>query len=407
MKKLRRYEASERRAIAARLLVCLVPAGVLLGGGGIASASAAAPKVPKLVVTNPTSTPEATATSVTPRVLGEAEPDEEIITDAFPGEGGWWTAAAADPTKHPNFEILIYSGASCPGAPIATGTAAELEEGGIEVTVPANARTSLTARQVNTEEGGLSGCSGALNYYEGTFAGEAGTGNPGGGTPEGGGSSAGGSENGGTAAGGTQGGTASGGGTPGVGNGTVVAGKPDAPRIHTEPGGRSNNTSPLISGNASGAGSVSLFANASCNGTPIASGTPAQLSQGFKVLVTPNALTEFSAMAFGSQHSSCSTPVAYTEDSLPPRTRITMGPGTKTRKRTVTFRFQDITEDPPGTSFRCKVDKKAWQPCASPFKAKHLKPGHHLLSIRATDLAGNVEPKPVKRKFIVVRQASR
>ena len=101
-----------------------------------------------------------------------------------------------------------------------------------------------------------------------------------------------------------------------------------------------------------------------------------------------NTAATFSAVAIGAQHSACSAPVAYTEDSLAPRTRITMGPGVKTRKRKAVFRFTDITEDPPGTSFQCKVDKAKWKPCSSPFHLKHLKLGRHALQIRATDIGG-------------------
>jgi hypothetical protein len=77
----------------------------------------------------------------------------------------------------------------------------------------------------------------------------------------------------------------------------------------------------------------------------------------------------------------------------------------KTRKRKAVFRFTDITEDPPGTTFKCKVDKAKWTPCASPFRMKHLKLGRHALRIRATDTAGNRERHPVKRRFIVVPPA--
>jgi hypothetical protein len=97
--------------------------------------------------------------------------------------------------------------------------------------------------------------------------------------------------------------------------------------------------------------------------------------------------------------------VTYTEDSLAPRTRITMGPGVKTRKRKAVFRFTDATADPPGTTFKCKVDKAKWKRCSSPFHLKHLKLGLHSLAIRATDTAGNRERHPVKRRFIVVPPA--
>ena len=54
--------------------------------------------------------------------------------------------------------------------------------------------------------------------------------------------------------------------------------------------------------------------------------------------VPENTATTFSAVSIGAQRSACSDPVTYTEDSLAPRTRITMGPGVKTRKRKAVFR---------------------------------------------------------------------
>jgi hypothetical protein len=168
------------------------------------------------------------------------------------------------------------------------------------------------------------------------------------------------------------------------------------------PGERASDTTPSVAGSAPGAGTVTVYAGANCSGTPVAKGSPAQLGAGFPVSVPENAATSFTAVAIRAQRSACSDPVTYTEDSLAPRTRITMGPGVKTRKRKAVFRFTDITEDPPGTTFKCKVDKAKWKPCASPFRIKHLKLGKHALKIRATDIAGNVEPKPVKRGFIVV-----
>jgi hypothetical protein len=165
------------------------------------------------------------------------------------------------------------------------------------------------------------------------------------------------------------------------------------------------NLTPLVVGSAPGADTVAVYAGANCGGEPIAKGTAAELASGFQVSVAANSETTFSAVAIGAQHSACSEPVTYTEDSTAPRTRVTMGPGVKTRKRTAIFRFKDVTTDPPGTAFVCKVDKEKWKHCASPFHLKHLKLGHHLLQIRATDLAGNVEPHPVKRSFRVIRKS--
>jgi len=173
------------------------------------------------------------------------------------------------------------------------------------------------------------------------------------------------------------------------------------------PGERANDLTPSVAGGAPGASTVTIYPGASCSGAAIAKGSPAELSSGFEVTVPKNTTSTFSAVAIGAQRSGCSDPVTYTEDSLAPRTRITMGPGIKTRKRKAVFRFKDITEDPPGTTFVCKADKAKWKPCSSPFHLKHLKLGHHVLSIRATDTAGNLERKPVKRRFIVVPPAGR
>jgi hypothetical protein len=47
---------------------------------------------------------------------------------------------------------------------------------------------------------------------------------------------------------------------------------------------------------------------------------------------------------------------------------------------TATFRFASPTK---GASFRCKLDGKAYEACASPFKVKGLRPGRHVLRVLA------------------------
>ncbi len=398
----------QRRAIAARLLAFLSTA--VFCGAVVAQANAA-PLAPKLNETTPSSFAEAPAFTTTPSVLGEAEP-EEIIIERMPA-GTSSSSRAARLTKNANFEIIIFQGSDCTGPVIGTGTAGTLESTGIPVAVAENAETVMSARQFDpAKPAEASECSNALPYWEGSVppSGEK--------SPEGGGSESGGGSNGGGSSGGDSGG--SGGGSsssPGslgpanpvgapasfANGGAGGPSKPQAPHIYTNPGGVANDTSPFVVGNTSAAETVLVYASEGCRGTPIARGSADQLRSGLQVSAALNAVTTFSAAAIVGQHSACSEPVAYTEDSTAPRTRITMAPGVKTRKRTATFRFKDITEDPPGTTFSCKVDKKKWKPCASPFRVKHLKPGHHTVKIRATDLAGNREPKPVKRRFIVVR----
>jgi uncharacterized membrane protein YgcG len=398
----------KRRALVARLLACAVPVVLVLGGAASATAT---PVAPYLVTTNPPSSEGATAISTTPAILGEAEPEDGIILKRAPlftaSQLGPITNTVEKPTAHPNYVIKIFQSAECLGSVAAQGTAAQLEGSGIIVSVSADSATTFTAVQVDPEHTSEpSPCSGPLTYWEGNAPVQPGSGGGGGAGGESGTGGSGGT--GGTSPGtSTPTGTSSGTSTSksGVSGANPAGPKPAAPNLHMIPGERANDTTPSVAGGAPGASAVTVYASANCGGTPVAKGTPAQLGAGFPVSVPENAVTTFSAVSVSAQRSACSDPITYTEDSLAPRTRITMGPGVKTRKRKAVFRFTDITEDPPGTTFKCKVDKAKWKPCASPFRVKHLKLGRHSLQIRATDLAGNVEPKPVKRRFIVVPPA--
>jgi len=84
-----------------------------------------------------------------------------------------------------------------------------------------------------------------------------------------------------------------------------------------------------------------------------------------------------------------------------PLPRITFGPAAKTRQRRPVFRFVDSTEQ-PGTGFFCRVDRQRWAGCSSPFKARKLKAGRHLFSLKAVNAVGASSPAPVSRKFKVV-----
>jgi hypothetical protein len=364
--------------------------------------ASAAPLAPQLNETTPLSSAEAPAFSTTPSVLGEAEPEEIIIERMPVGMRSALTRSrAAHPAKNPDFEIVVFLGSDCLGPVIGTGTAETLESAGVPVTVSENSKTVMSAEQVDPAKSSEpSGCSNALSYWEGSVPPGAGSGSEAEGEGSVGGSNGGSSSgaNNGTSGAGSS--SSSGALAPAIPLGPV---KPQAPRIHTNPGGVANDTSPLVVGGTSAAEAVLVYTGEGCRGIPVAKGSPDQLQAGFQVSVPVNAVTTFSAAAIIGQRSACSEPVNYTEDSTAPRTRITMGPGIKTRKRKAVFRFTDITEDPPGTTFVCKVDKKKWKPCASPFHVKHLKYGRHMVKIRATDLAGNHERKPVKRRFVVVR----
>jgi hypothetical protein len=351
-------DATKGRAIAARPLVCLL---AIAGLGLIAAPAAlAAPPTPVLTGT----TPKSPNTTLTPLVKGSST---GIIISSFPGvsAAGMITAADDDPV------IVIYEGVGCPGEPVAEGTAPELDGDGIEVTVLPESTTLFSARQ--TDESGSSGCSNAIQYQHVKELPPTEEPPPGGSPPGGGG------------------------GGP--------AGKPSPPRLRTIPGGWANDNTPLVTGSAPGADNVRIYADPECKGQSVAKGSVGQFSAGFKVTVVDNDVTVFSGVSVaGGEVSNCSAPILYVEDSMTPRTRITMGPAAKTAKRTAIFRFVDSTGALPGTVFRCKVDKRKWKNCVSPLKLKGLTRKPHLLRVKATDAAGNAERTGAKRRFKVIRR---
>jgi hypothetical protein len=177
-----------------------------------------------------------------------------------------------------------------------------------------------------------------------------------------------------------------------------------APKIHTVPGGRSSDSKPLVAGKAPGSTEVDVFRNAACSGKPAASVTPTEFSTGLRLEVAENAATRFYARSSDAagNPSDCSEEAVYVEDSAPPLTRITFGPAVKTRKRAPVFRFTDLSGDPPGTSFLCKLDRRPWRPCQTPWRLTRLKIKAHVAMVRAIDAAGNEEAVPAKRRFKVV-----
>jgi hypothetical protein len=274
--------------------------------------------------------------------------------------------------------ISIYSDPSCAGAPLAAGSAAAFGAPGIPVAVADNSFTTFYA--MAAWAGVTSACSTSfVSYREVTPPPQ----------PEPPQSA-----------------------TPIVSPPAVVdpPGRPPAPKLHTEPGGRAHDTMPRVVGSSSGALRVDLFRSASCDGARAAAVSPAEFAAGVPVRVDPNSTTSFSAIAIDAsgEHSRCSPePALYSEDSAPPLTRITFGPGVKTRKRAPVFRFADIAADPPGTTFLCKLDRRPWRTCQTPWHLSRLRPTSHLVQIRAVDTAGNQEAVGAKRHFKVIARQGR
>ena len=85
-------------------------------------------------------------------------------------------------------------------------------------------------------------------------------------------------------------------------------------------------------------------------------------------------------------------------DTSPPETKVTKGPEKSTNKRKVKIKFESSES---GSTFMCKLDKRAFKACASPFK-KRVGEGRHKFLVYAIDAAGNSDQTPAKLKFRVV-----
>lgn len=214
----------------------------------------------------------------------------------------------------------------------------------------------------------------------------------------------------------------------------------------TNPASPAASTKPKVFGQAKAGSSIKLYTTSNCSGEPVATGTAAQLAEpGIGVTVLAGQTTKFWATAEAEGFISvCSSPIGYTQQSevegggggggggtgggssgggssggggfglgggkggsgpgvsyVTPHTRVTFAPASKTRTRNPVFRFTDATGQ-PGTSFRCKVDRKHWKRCGSPLRLKRLNRGKHVLRVLAVNAIGVSEPAPATRRFKVV-----
>ena len=85
----------------------------------------------------------------------------------------------------------------------------------------------------------------------------------------------------------------------------------------------------------------------------------------------------------------------------PPQTKLRSRPPGKALDRTPTFRFGS---GGAGVSFECKLDRKPFRTCRSPFTARRLSLGRHTFQVRARDASGQADRTPAFDAFRVVRR---
>jgi len=99
----------------------------------------------------------------------------------------------------------------------------------------------------------------------------------------------------------------------------------------------------------------------------------------------------------GANSSGCSLEISFNFDSIPPDTTITTGPSGTVTTGDASFSF---TATEPGT-FECKLDAGSFLPCTTPKAYTGLAGGSHTFSVRAIDLALNVDPTPAASTWAV------
>jgi hypothetical protein len=364
--------AREGRAKSARPSLRLLATAAVAAAALVVASPARAQKLPELEVTatNPISTEQAPANSTTPSIIGR---EDGGITTSIRNAGRLNLPVGA--TIEPSEEVALYTEPGCLGEPVAAGSLNEFEGTvGIQVEVPADTATTFYARHFDSNEvSQASDCSKkGFTYWESSTVVTPPSDPPA--------------------------------GKPPVEQRPGSSNPPVAPRLRTQPSGRANDNSPRILGSAPGAERVKIFANTGCDGSPVANITADELGSGITLHVGDNSVTDFAGISVANgKQSFCSPPATYIEDSSPPRVRITMGPGAKTRRHKAVFRFADTSDDPAGAQFKCKVDHGKWKSCHSPLKLRHLGFHRYTLRVLGTDAIGNAETEPAKRSFKVIR----
>jgi hypothetical protein len=188
------------------------------------------------------------------------------------------------------------------------------------------------------------------------------------------------------------------------GSSTVIA---DSSNYDSVVPGAGGTTSVTPVGSGTNQTAAPVFVNAAggdyrqAPGSPtVDAGTTDSLTSSLDVDSSPR--PQGAAIDIGAYELTPSSPPAA--DTTPPETKIDKGPKGKTKSKKATFVF---SSNEAGSTFTCALDRKAAKPCTSPLKLKRLKKGKHVLTVTATDAAGNADATPASYRWKVKRKPKR
>lgn len=88
----------------------------------------------------------------------------------------------------------------------------------------------------------------------------------------------------------------------------------------------------------------------------------------------------------------------WTVDTMAPDTSILSGPAAVSNASSATL---DMGASEDGVTYACQLDSGVFEPCSAPVRYDNLGEGTHVVAIRATDRAGNVDPTPALHRWTV------
>jgi hypothetical protein len=91
------------------------------------------------------------------------------------------------------------------------------------------------------------------------------------------------------------------------------------------------------------------------------------------------------------------------DDNTQPQTLLRQKPGHQIRDRTPTFRFVSSIA---GSTYLCKLDRRSFKRCHSPFTTARLSFGRHVFRVKARSPDGTADHSPATYRFNVVKRAS-